>query len=253
MREGKRFECPQCGEVSPIGVSCARCDTTMIDENGNPPLKPKLPRPSFVTSGWTIAGGAFTFGGWMVFRQAGQQGAIHPTAGLVGFALIAAGLASFGLNFSFPRWVARRDADARRIRALSTLGRAGDVVPIGAAAREIVRIRGRVHVIRASSTVAEAGADFPSPAELDCGRFAIVDPTGVAVVDDDCFEIWSRTDGRPDHLGGRVLHGMMVEVVGKARVEDAPDTGSIGESGYRESPKALVFDGRPDAPVVVLV
>lgn len=38
MREGKRFTCPQCGDTSPVGVTCERCRTPMLDEHGRPPL-----------------------------------------------------------------------------------------------------------------------------------------------------------------------------------------------------------------------
>src|SRR5687768_7827742 len=83
----------------------------------------------------------------------------------------------------------------------------------------------------------------------ECGRFAVLDATGVAIVDDDCFDLWPA-EGDPHPRGVVLQDGFDVEVVGPARWGQAADVRDlVARTGYREVGKALIFDGRPDAPV----
>jgi len=251
VREGKRFSCPQCGETSPYGVTCPRCSTVMIDENGNPPLKPKLPRPSFLPSGWTISGSGFLFLGYLLVRSGGVLSASD--WGMVGFAFSGSAF-SFAMRVVLPRVRAGARAALRRAAARERIA-AVPSAPIAAAAGGRARIRGRVKILRPCEGPTFSAAFQKEVGEQDCGRFAVVDGSGVAIVDDDVFEIWTKrtTEFAPDDAGGVVLDGAEVEVIGRAAVAEAADVATLGEGRYRESPQALVFDGHPDDPVVLIV
>lgn len=257
MREGKRYACPQCGDLSPVGVSCARCNVTMIDENGNPPLKPKLPRPSFVISEWMIGGVASLGIGWVTLRNVDPQGAAAAVGLAVAVGLLAVGGALVWLHFATPRMAVRRDAARRRVRAEQMAARAGPVAPIGEAKGDLVRVRGRVKVLRAADAPATVGRcavhEDRFRGDLESGRFAVADASGLAIVDDDCIEVWRRGSSDFDEPGGDVLDGADVEILGPAASGPAPDVAALGESAYRQFPEALIFDGRPDRPVLVIV
>jgi len=93
------------------------------------------------------------------------------------------------------------------------------------------------------------------------GRFAIVDKTGTAVVDDDHVVLWA---GKGAHLIDEptgeptrerrwtVKSGDTVEVVGKAKWTEAVEAATM-RSGYRERGEVLSFEGSSKAPIVVVV
>ena len=227
----------------------------MIDENGNPPLKPMPKIPSFVVSPFTLGGAALGFIGYVILRMVEPgQGAL--TVLLVGLGVMAAGGASLLWGVTQPNRVLRSGQARRRARATADLRRTTEVTPIGKAADGVVRVRGKVKVLRPvhAPKSGEPVAAYETDEDREGGRFAIVDETGVAVIDDDCFELWSYDQaGNPGACGGQVTDGVTLEAVGTAARRPAPDiAGLAADPHYRESAQALVFEGKPDAPVRLL-
>ena len=114
-------------------------------------------------------------------------------------------------------------------------------------------MRGLVRVIRA---VTPAGAGPRWAAFHDargsgrCGRFAIIDASGTAFVDDDCFEIWNS--GHRRH-GGALEDGRTVEVIGPAALTRlAAGDAVAGADPYRAQAIAVSFDGTPTVPVIIV-
>ncbi len=176
------------------------------------------------------------------------------------------------------RWRRRRFGNFRRATALTTI----------AAARDgLCRVRGLAHVLRpasgprgahvgafAAQRVSEMDAGLAPVSyryggesrlvivrvelTMRCGRFAVVDDSGVAIVDDDCFFV-DYADGQPLEERGAgvavVTDGAPVELLGPARWRPASDTKEIAlhRGGYRAAPAALVFDGTPRDRVAILV
>lgn len=127
-----------------------------------------------------------------------------------------------------------------------------------------VRIRGRVRTLRPVPTPAgdlvaafrarrvdEGSSDGGAPATIDvsaCGRFVVDDGTGVAIVDDDAFTIEPLdVPTRADLIALR--DGDLVEVVGPARREAAPDDPALRRA---DGETVLVLDGRPDMPLLLV-
>lgn len=255
MREGREYRCPQCGTTSPVGVSCSNCKVDMIDENGNPPLKPMPKIPSFVVSPWTLGGAALGFLGYAII-SAIEPGHSALTVLLVGLFVMTAGAVSLFWGVTQPRRVLRSGQARRRTWATAALRRATEVTAIGKTADGPARVRGKVKVLRPvhAPRTGEPVAAFETDDEREGGRFAIVDETGVAVVDDDCFELWSwDSSGSPGPCGGQIPDGAMVEAFGQAvRRPTADVVGLATDPHYREAAQALVFEGKPDAPVRLL-
>ena len=225
----------------------------MIDENGNPPLKPMPRIPSFVVSPWTGGGAALGFLGYVVVRMV-EPGHGALTTLIVGVAIMAAGGVSLLLGVTQPSRVLRANQARRRVRAVADLRRIQTVTPIGKAEDGLVRIRGKVKVLRPvrAPKTGEPVAAYETEDEREGGRFAIVDETGVAVVDDDCFELWSWDGSAPGKSGGQIIDGSAIEAVGPAARRPAPDiAGLSADPHYREAAQALVFDGRLDTPVLL--
>ncbi len=87
-----------------------------------------------------------------------------------------------------------------------------------------------------------------------CGRFAVTDDSGVAVVDPEQFEVLTRTPTEPfEEVAASVRQDELVEVIGlgrRARVEDVDEL--LGEAGYRDGePTVLLFDGQDDPVIIV--
>lgn len=151
------------------------------------------------------------------------------------------------------RLAERRRRDGGVLRAIVDTG-AGEV-----------RIRGRVRTLRPVPTPAgdlvaafrARGIEAPEgdergrPAVVEaqaCGRFLVDDGSGVAVIDDDAFTIEPLdVPIKADLLALR--DGDLVEVVGPARREAPPEDAAL-RLGDGET--ALVLDGRPDAPVLLV-
>ena len=229
----------------------------MLDENGNPPLKPMPKAPNWVVSIWTMLGAVAVFIGYYCLNLI-IPGRGASTMLLTGLAIMAAGGASILVGVTRPGRVIRARHSRSRARAAERLAQVRDTTGIGKTEGGLVRVRGKVKVLRPvhAPKTGEPVAAFETEDEREGGRFAVVDDTGVAIVDDDCFELWTRdpASGAPKACGGRVPDGAMVEVVGTGARRPAPDiTGLVSDPHYREAAQALVFDGKPDAPVLVLL
>jgi hypothetical protein len=86
----------------------------------------------------------------------------------------------------------------------------------------------------------------------DCGRLAIVDHTGTAIVLGPRATLWCEDAFGIFGPGGgvlRVTEGDLVEVVGQARLARIPDARRLDAAGYREAASCLLFDR---APLVLL-
>lgn len=247
MRNQPPYSCPQCGEPALPTARCWRCDVPMVDSQGRPVLVTPLRR--------------FTLTDSSSFR-----GLLPP------------------LNKLFI-WLADRN---RQSRAEERQREAGPVQSIGAASGRC-HVRGRVHVLQPVELEPElrAGALLSRRRRGDsakvevvrdgrpvmttvsrtyieertaCGRFAVIDDTGVAIVDDDAFEVWSL--GPPlGSTGDGMLaacDGDEVEILGPAEPGLAPEVRDIPakivkEAGYRDAaPRALLFDGKARDRVLIL-
>lgn len=232
MREGSEYHCPDCGATSPVGTTCIDCRVLMIDENGNTPLKPVVPPPEEMTPReWLAAGSLVGTAGLAVGLAIGTVGAV------VAGPFVAFGLAATGF---LPRrfQTARRRRRARAFRKL-----AGETVRIADASPGVIRVQGKVKVLGKSSV----GAYERDPRDRECWRFMVHDGSGLAVVDDDCFEIWSADLKKG---GGTVGNGAQIEVVGRAGLRAAPEAELAGS--LRDS-MVLCFEGTPDTPLLLLV
>jgi hypothetical protein len=174
----------------------------------------------------------------------------------IGLGALLAGGALIGYGLMRPRLVHRADVGRRRGRVVEKIGRTKQSAPIARCEGGAVRVRGRVKVLRAV-VAPESGAPaaaFETEDEREGGRYAIVDESGVAVVDDDCFELWTRDPGGgPGASGGVLSDGAVVEILGTARRAPAPDVVGLSiDPHYRAVASALVFEGTPDDPVVLL-
>jgi hypothetical protein len=99
---------------------------------------------------------------------------------------------------------------------------------------------------------AEGGGDT---VEAACGRFAVVDDSGVAVVDDDAFDLWGSSFIRAGKA--RVLtvaDGCEVEILGPAHLANEPEAEwHEGEADYRRAKRVLRFEGTPKRRVLIWV
>lgn len=229
----------------------------MIDENGNPPLKLMPKAPNWVVSIWTLFGAFAVFIGYYCLNMI-IPGRGASTMLLTGLAIMAAGGASILVGVTRPGRIIRARQSRSRARAAERLAQVRETTSIGKSEGGPVRVRGKVKVLRAVAApkTGEPVAAFETDDEREGGRFAVIDDTGVAIVDDDCFELWGRdpASGAPKACGGRVADGATVEVVGTATRRPAADiSGLVSDPHYREAAQALVFDGKPDAPVLVLI
>ncbi|MBI2898367.1 MAG: hypothetical protein HYY06_32755 [Deltaproteobacteria bacterium] len=249
MREGSRFQCPECGTTSPIGISCDRCRVPMIDENGNPPLRPALPRPKWVTSMWTVSGAIVIGGGWFLLRVSSEREVI-PGLFLASLAVMALGLALIALGAFIPRARDHRELVGRLARVERLKRGAALASSIAGAQPGLVRVRGRVKVLAPaphSGAGTSCAAFQTSPSEKECGRFAVLDGGGVALVDDDCFEVWRGGDNR-----GEVTEGTEIEVIGGASLAPVPEAALL-VTAYRQDQKVLVFNGTLETPVLLVL
>lgn len=79
-----------------------------------------------------------------------------------------------------------------------------------------------------------------------CGRLAILDDSGVAIVDDDALRI---VGAKGETVA--LIEGSEVEVAGRAKRSSSIDDRHGLPAGYREGESVLVFDGDANQPVVV--
>ncbi|HJL16482.1 MAG TPA: hypothetical protein RMH99_12545 [Sandaracinaceae bacterium LLY-WYZ-13_1] len=193
-------------------------------------------------------------------------------AGPVGILLGVATAASVFGYAEVRRWLHRDGARGFQLRR--QLRAVGPPRPIGRSRSGRCRVRGRVKVLEpVDLDGASCAAWWSRRVEVErrfdglsrsgrpvhifeerqaCGRLAVVDETGLAIVDGARAGLWCEsTFAVFGPRGGvlRVRDGDLVEVVGHARRAFVPDVGRLAPSGYRSAGSRLLFDR---APLVLL-
>lgn len=274
MRNVEPYECPRCGAESLGAAVCNRCQIPVVDAEGHPLVAPPERRYRLITKSealLTIVGGAvmLMIPGGIALVTDRQRDKLAVIA--VVFAIAVLLNAAWHLvpgALGLRRYRARAAATQRMIDA------AGVVTPI-ASAEGVARIRGRVRVmdgvdspagedgemgallIRERKDVEIGGRTIAVAADASrCGRFVVTDETGVAVVDDDAFELWAK-GGVPvgKSLLLAVRAGDEVEVAGPTRRGSAPDAlEGAKQAAYRQgADEVLLFDGNGEQRVIVVV
>jgi len=176
--------------------------------------------------------------------------------------------------------IVRRQRRSRVAALVEARRQAPPVSPIGDGQGKC-RIMGRVHVlvcahgddgdvaVRLTRSVEHSSVANPGPGPGDhtdvtdlievraCGRFAVIDDSGVAVVDPDEFEVLSRVAIGPfEEVATSARQDDMVEAIGVGRrvsIDDVEDAAELlGDVGYRAGePTVLFFDGQ-DEPVIIV-
>lgn len=237
--------CPSC--ATPVEVAGSTIALPWRD--------PTLPTSHDVTDsagGWLLANGFI--GSFLALLNP------NPEFLLMCLALCAAGAAFIAL----PRLASKLRRGPLAGAATRVDRDAPGVTPIREAPESLVRVRGRVRVLSAVARPDPKPRDtrrcgayawnglgrFADPSALGghCGRLAVVDTTGVAIIDDDCFVI---EDHRVPFSSAAIRDGDLVEVVGVGRRMPAEDLTPIAVLGYRQARTALVFDGTPRRPIVL--
>lgn len=260
-----RYECPQCGDTTPFGTSCASCDVPMIDEHGHtpPPLEEVV-----MQSDPHVADAMVTYP-----IGHGRELIAHEPA-WIGF------MDLFNCFARLYHWLRRRARDLLlpwlRRKEMEQLP---SVTPIALATEGVVRIRGRVQLLQpvtAPDAVGPCAAyvwrtrtthacgcsqwctarGWTMTTKRECGRFVVFDESGAALVDDDFFEMFMR-DGASlpgDDSRGIVLYdGDEVEIIGPAKRAHAQARGVVLQGTFRDNRALLVFDGDPTALVKLVV
>jgi hypothetical protein len=175
------------------------------------------------------------------------------------------------------RELRRRDRRVRRWQA-----DAGPVRAIADAQPGLCRLRGVARILRGAEHYPELGAYLAwSVGAMEsrtvdaegremrtmtgtfseragCGRFAITDGSGVAIVDATTdFEIWRMAGGFLEQRFSGALEvrdGSEVEIVAVGRrAPAADDARELANAGYRERGQNLLLESTPDRPVLILV
>ncbi len=172
-----------------------------------------------------------------------------------------------------PVEIARASGVARvrgRVRVLSPVADPYGRQVAAFVARKVVGVGGRVRVQERDRSL-ESFDLLPDRAEGDgmvhthkgavieqssrCGRFLVWDGTGVAVVDDDAFDVWVAPGARAPRghaYSVAVAEGDLVEIIGPCVERRAADDERAPEASYRSQPSVLAFDGRPEERVLIL-
>lgn len=289
MRSLPIDHCPSCGVRANGNTYCASCEVDMVDANGLPRIEPSRDEAASARRPKTVAAFiaasflvklTFTLLDPMTYRH--DRFAFRMLAAVVGSLELAFVAYAIWLVFAARRhlrlvrpWklargiAATNDGDVR-IRGVvttiipsavpetteTTAIRVGRQVIGGASARDIGDWIGALLEFQLDPT--RLSALLSRRVVLDSsvsGRFAVKDGTGVAVVDDDAIEVF---DARPfwSRLASpfeSIEDGDEVEVLGPARRELAADACILGGATPEQARAALVFDGRPDAKVRILL
>lgn len=254
----------------------------MHDASGRAVALPFVSRRSLDKARWAtpmlVVIAAIVLAGAIGFRS----GVVDAVAYMIAVALISGFVAYTWLR---TQKKTREVSDADRTRQLRDALSAIELSPIGDAKAGRARIRGTVHVLRGvhdglaavfqrvrethkwmvevvhdDQLVSEEMRETTITDTSECGRFAVVDDTGVAIVDDDAFVIWSLKQKLAAYEGGALAlrDGAEVEIIGPATKGVAPEAASLvreSSSSYRSgrSDSALLFDGTPDDRVWIVV
>jgi hypothetical protein len=243
-----------CFATSIVPTTCVRCEIPLHDALGREvPIdragaaRDRSIRAVTSTGVLAVAGtmavAGLVAGGSVVAPLAIMAGAL--SAALVGaLGVLPAGAVATRLARPRPRRAVRRTpvANVADVAVLLDVERTGTIA-----------IRGRV---RALAGVADDPTIVARTAELDSasGRFEVHDGTGIALVDEDAFVVWSYSGDapRPQRWGGVVRDGDEVVVIGPARPASPEEAANVAR-GYRRAPAVAVFDGTARDRVAILV
>lgn len=283
MRNVRPFQCPECGD-EPVGLtSCSRCKVPLQDSRGQPIEEG---RSLYSYRALTTANVVVTV--LICLIMGGVYAGLQITGESSAFGRQCFGMAALIIClFTFlwqiaPSWLDGKAHAARARENEARLAAAGPVVPI-AQASATAHIRGTVKVLTAlrhervrpeenlaavlfrerGERVVQHGTKSRPFAEsigsvcdsLASGRFAVVDDSGIAIVDEDCFDVWPPGGlNRTRNYRIDVRDGDVVEIVGSAQWEAAPEAIDLAHAGrYRDrADQALVFDGTREEPVIIV-
>lgn len=246
MRHRPPFRCEPCGHASPFPASCPGCGARPTDADGRAlpaPRRPGLPWTegrSRRALGLAVALFAIAFVPLLVLAlNRGARAIAEVPLTLVGPALgvvVALGVVLAALALVHQRSHLTRWRAAQRGRLADLRVEHGSVRPIARLAPGTpVRFRG---TIEAPDRVA---AEHDLDDHRTASRFLIRDGSGVALFDDDAFELWSAS-GDADHVV--LSDGDEVEVLARGQHRDDPERGRcFALEGAAEAPIHLVAIG----------
>lgn len=271
---------------SPYPSYCDSCDQIYVDAAGRPCARPFVARRAVSGRLVVLAVAAASVGLVMTVAAAHEAG-LYPWLAAIAWATLG------GILGWWMVWLHWRSPNAQLRRgALAAVARAR----VGAIASQdagVCRIRGRVRVLTAardedpsvgavhrrvrtkhsyrvevtettprgrSRTYMRNVVETAVTDTEECGRFAVIDDTGVAIVDDDAFRVWSLSRRLPSGRDGAFMarEGDVVEVIGPARREVVAEVFDLlppAAGDYRASAPspALVFNGTHEDSVWILV
>ncbi len=281
MRSLSIDHCPSCRVESRGNTYCARCGVDMVDANGNPRIEPSLDpvgssvRPRDVAR---LYGGLAAL--WLVHvlcipRNHSTTAMQHIFLSILWWIVELAVLWMLVASIRYLRilapWTRRRSVAEASSGTVRVRGRVKTLVPpatgdatrtTAVAVRRAIVGRTRVYYGKGSGWLCLTPFDeavllrhrLVQDVSVG-GRFAVCDATGVAIVDDDALHV---LDARPfwsslrDPLV-RIEDGDEIEVIGPAARGSALDACVLGGLPMDRVRDALVFDGRADAKVTLLL
>lgn len=276
MRRLPIDHCPSCHTTTRTNTYCARCGVDMVDANGNARIEHTLVAREKIINWRTMPLFAFWLavticrpdGGW---RYLGPQKVILRNIALLGVMIFIGGLVKLGRAV----WSQCREGWRRsRIRSISTAdptgavairGRVVTIVSAEGAEDEFVAARivrhretrapSRNRIMLSSGLVGDAnGVTHVTVFDASvAGRFAVVDDTGIAIVDDDALVILDRRRDARRRPIDALRDGDIVEVFGHATRESALDATVVCGIDRSFSENALVFFGDPANKVWVVL
>ncbi|RZO47758.1 MAG: hypothetical protein EVA89_38835 [Sandaracinaceae bacterium] len=256
MRFVGPYTCLECAAQSDVQVSCPRCGGAMCDVDGRRPARPR--RFDARVLGGAVSRGAATLGAsvWLIaatvtfgllinrgHRAVGQPVSDAATLSLVLLALVVAAAVAVGalVGSRGRRWRAWCRAEGERLAARRRGGRrVARIADLRDS--EPVRFVGTVRVLEPARGVPGLAALHDLDDDRAGGVYLVEGGSGAALVDLDCFELWSPAE-EPAALALR--EGAQVEVIGSGRW--APARGRV-EGGYRDA-RVFLLAGAPDEPL----
>lgn len=271
MRRLPIDHCPVCGVISKTNTYCARCGVDMVDANGHGRIEPEVLSRTVRFSRRTLLGALAFLAFWSLMPNWYTH--LHGYAATLRLRAIT--FCAMGAVFIVVRLVRRaREGVRAAVRRAS-------VSPIASVDSPNAGIRGRVVVLRpagaASPDVAarivrhdevvpsnRRTVSLYSPVDREatvtlhkeasvCGRFAVIDETGVAIVEDDAI-VFEDDRPRSERSSLDALReGDVVDVFGPASRRAAMDAHTRANVPLVHARHALVFDGTPKDKVHVVV
>jgi len=282
MHNEPPFSCPQCGDTGIGGERCLRCKIELVDRAGHPALAPPavfLSRPTF--DGFLHPWAMWVSGGALLISFLGFDAEVIPWWLIV---LLTQVVLWSGITTAFFLVKDMRvKSHRRRLQAIRE--RVASASPVESIAKSSgnSHIRGRVRVIkpvkgplgnpvgaylvRAKKETVEllpagrgqtrrAVTSITVEESSACGVFLVEDETGAVLVDDDAFTVAPVAGLKldwDDPISLAVEDGGEVEIIGPTERKPASSYPELAKAGgYREAASLLVFNGTPEARVLII-